>query len=243
MKENLFIDATNENSFKENYKLIIKDSKKFKISYFNALQSNDLKIKEGEYYTINFSEEVLESDSKSLVKEITKIFSSLLKKYHSTYKTLIIGLGNNKLLGDNFGGLCLDKIIATNHYDFLTIPKVALFKPDVIANTGINSFKLIRMLINNIHPDIIVIIDSCITKDHCNLNNTIEINDVGIIRSNAISSNKEITKETFNIPIISILVPLIIKIDDNYYTKINTLEVSEKISEIVAQALNKLYFH
>lgn len=245
MKENLFIDATNENNFKDNYELVIKNNKKIKISYFNATNEivENLKIKIGEYYTINFTYEVLLEDQKLLVKEIMKIISNLLKKYNSVYKTLIVGLGNNKIAGDSIGKDCLDKIIATNHYDFLTIPKVALFNPDVIANTGINSFKLIKMVVNNIKPDVIILIDSCITKDFNNLNNTIEVNDAGIIRSSAISSNKEITKETFNIPIISILIPLIIKMNDKYYTEINIKDIIEKISDIISSSLNKIYFH
>lgn len=226
MKENLFIDASLENK-KEN--ITIKSNKKFKLTYYKE---------DNEYYTLNF-DNALEP---SLIKETIKIITSLLKKYHSTYKTLIIGLGNEKIIGDSLGKETLDKIIATNQYDFLTIPKVALFKPSVVNNTGIDSFRLIKMVVNSLKPDVIILIDSCITKNANYLNKTIEINDAGIIRSSAISSNKEITKETFNIPIIAILVPLIIKFDDQFYTAIDAHENISNISNIISKALNKIYF-
>ena len=56
---------------------------------------------------------------------------------------------------------------------------------------------------------------------------------------NNLSINKNISYETFKIPLIFIGVPLLWKVKKNYYTDYNILEVLETTSEILAKSLMK----
>ena len=98
------------------------------------------------------------------------------------------------------------------------------------------------MLVEKIKPSSIIIIDSLLTNNPKRLNRCVEITDSGIIPGSAIKTNRKINFKTFAIPLIAIGVPLVIEINKNKYTSLNIKEDVEKISNIIASALNELFF-
>ena len=180
----------------------------------------DKRIKQyskGHYLVINYTLEYLQKKALVLEGVLNKTLKKFLKD-KDLRKILVIGLGNPNVLGDTLGIKVTNKMIATNQYNFLTIPKVILFNPNVVNNTGINSFELIKTLVNKEKPSMIIIIDSLCSKNARVLNRAIEINDCGIIPSANLSINKNISYETFKIPLAFIGVPLLWKVKKNYYT-------------------------
>lgn len=198
--------------------------------------------KKGDYFTITFTDKSLISKKEGLILEVSKILRSIFKKYHKTGKVLIIGLGNPKIIADALGPKTTSKLMATYQYDFLTIPKVAIYNPNVIANTGISSFHLIKMIVKDLEPDIIIVIDSLQTKNISNLDYTIEINDSGIIPGSLININKEINYKTFNIPLIMIGSPLVYQVDNKLFTSVDSKEIVDNISEIISSSLKRILF-
>lgn len=242
MKQQLFMDLAEKN---HNNNILIEQKriKNITINHYIVDEHNSKKIKkeEGEFYSINFNEETLAKYKKQIIKEVIKSLKQLLntKKCH---KTLIIGLGNSEIAADSIGVLTTNKIIATNHYnDFLTIPKIALFNPEVTEKTGISSFNLIKLVVNDLKPDCIIIIDSLLTENDNYLNKCIEINDIGIIPGSALRDNKEINKKTFNIPVIAIGVPLVIKQKNKLYTTPEVSLISDLISDIISESINNIF--
>ena len=181
--------------------------------------------KAGDYFTISFNDKSLMAKEETLVMEVVKVLKTMFKKYHRNGKILLIGLGNPHILADTLGPATTSKIMATYQYDFLTIPKVAIYNPNVTANTGISSFHLIKMVVKDLEPDLIIVIDSLQTKNLPNLNNTIEIND-----------------ETFNIPLITIGSPLVYEFNNQVFTSVNCEEVVSHISNIIALSLKSILF-
>ena len=107
--------------------------------------------------------------------------------------------------------------------------------------TGIDSFSLIKMLVENLKPQMILMIDSLATKEESYLNSAIEINDTGIIPGSALNSAKEINKKTFNIPVISLGVPCALEINKKFYTSVYIEEVLAHSSTVLASAINDLF--
>ena len=133
--------------------------------------------------------------------------------------------------------------MATNHFtDFLNIPKVALFNPEVTEKTGISSFSLIEMVVKKLKPSVIIMIDTLATNNEANLNNCLEINNTGIIPGSAIKENKKIDAHTFGIPVIAIGVPLVLEYNKNLYTTPNVANIIDITSNIISNALNDLFF-
>ncbi len=222
------------------------DYREVKTSFFTKkhylIKEENKLYKKGDYFTITFKNKYLISKKDILANEVLKVLKLLLRKYHKNGKILIVGLGNPQVLADALGPITSNKIMATYQYDFLTIPKVAIYNPNVIANTGISSLHLIKMVVKDLEPDLILVIDSLKTKNITSLNNTIEINDAGIIPGSLININKEINQKTFNIPLITIGSPLVYQNNNQLFTSVNTEEFIENISNIIATALNKLLF-
>lgn len=242
MKQKLFIDS----AYNYHANNILLNSKKYGGVLVNHYlldenTSKELKKDEGDFYTITFTEEMLITKRGVILKETQKILKQFLKEYN-TKKALIIGLGNSSIEADSFGVKTTNKIIATNQYnDFLTIPKVALFNPEVTEKTGINSFNLIKLVVNDYKPDSIIIIDSLATKHYEYLNKCIEINNTGIIPGSALRDNREINQNTFNIPVIAIGIPLVIEQNNILFTTPNIAALNDLVSDIISEALNNIF--
>ncbi len=244
MKNKLFLDVADSFLQKGDIKLDKKKKDEIEINYFEVDKNNGKRLKkeEGKYYTINYTLDVLNKYPNNLKKEILRVIKSFKKPIKNYKTTLVVGLGNSSVLCDSLGPETTNKIIATNHYtDFLTIPKVALFVPEVISKTGISSYALIKMLVSSLKPSLIIVIDSLATSNPKRLNKCIEISDTGIIPGGAIKTNKKISYKTFNIPIIAIGVPLVIEVKKRMYTSIDAKDIIEKLSDIIASSLNDLF--
>lgn len=243
MKQKLFLDS---NIDKIDKKYIVEETKNSNyqtIHYIVAKENKKMLKKEvGDYFVIRFLYEKLYTKSHLLQREVEKIVKSFLKKYEKAEKVLVVGLGNELVIGDSLGVKVTNKMIATNqYYDFLTLPKIALFNPSVTDKTGINSYKLIEMVVKDIKPDIIIMIDSLATKSEEYLNSAIEINNTGIIPGSAINSAREINEKTFNIPILSIGVPCCLEYNKKIYTSAFIEEVIKLSSDVISKALNNIF--
>lgn len=246
MYRNLFIDSGKEIIKTNNFKYQTKSNKLINSSKFRIDLNNKkyFKYEMGDYYIINYDYKVLYKNPVMISKKIHKVINNLIKKYKIDGSILIIGLGNSSVIGDSLGPKTISKLIATNHYDnFISIPKVALFAPEVISKTGISSFNIINMLVKDLKPSLIIFIDSLETSNKDNLDYTIEITDGGIIPGSSINTNKEINKNTFNIPIIAIGVPLFLNINKNLYNSLNIDDIVSKTSDVLAKSLNYYLFH
>lgn len=239
MKQKLFMDLA-INYKKNNILVSRKKYKDIVLSHYivDESSSKDLKKDVGDFYSITFTEELLLKKQSIIYKVIKKILKNILKEYN-TEKTLIIGLGNSSIASDSFGANTTNKIIATNQYnDFLTIPRIALFNPEVTEKTGINSFNLIKLVVNDYKPNCIIVIDSLATKNINYLNKCLEINNVGIIPGGALRDNREISAKTFGIPVISIGIPLVLDQNHNLFSTPNVELINETVSEILSSCLN-----
>ena len=130
------------------YKVDEVKHKYFKTSHFKVDKSSEKTLKRirGDYYTISYDYFDLVKHQDMIVKELMKILKLFLREKIS--KPLIIGLGNSSIICDSLGVNTTNKVMATNHFkDFLNMPKVALFNPEVTEKTGISSFSLIEMVV------------------------------------------------------------------------------------------------
>jgi spore protease len=243
MKQYLFLDSDIN---KIDKKYIIEETKtnNFKTTHYIVSKENKKGAKRdiGDYFVINYSLEKLLVNHKTISKELVRIIKSFLKKYDKASKVLIIGLGNEEVAADSLGVETTKKIIATNQYsDFLTIPKIAIFNPSITQKTGINSYKLIEMVVNDLKPDIIIIIDSLYTKKEEYLNGAIEVNNTGIIPGSVLNSSREINKNTFNKPLLVIGSPTTLELNKDFYTTTNINEIINTLSNVIASAINTIF--
>ena len=241
MKQNFILDAGK--SLETEHLINSKKEKDVIIKHF-LLTEKDEKIfqnRKGDYFTISFTKDILYENKLVLEKIFKKTFRAFLHKYHKGGTILFIGLGNSSVLADSFGVKVVNKLIATNQYnDFLTMPKVALFCPETTNKTGISSLRLIEMVVKDLKPDVLVLIDSFVTTSATHLNNSLEINDCGIIFAEQLRSNKIINYKTFHIPVLSIGFPALLKFHKSYLASVSLNQDLDLISDIVSKSINQI---
>lgn len=172
---------------------------------------------DGNYITISF-EDITDFENREKVGKIfEEIIMDILKLNNIKEEDtcLIIGLGNIKSTPDSLGVKVLDDIVVTSHlFEFGSVKegirKTWAFSPGVMANTGIESSKMIKALITEIKPDFVIAIDALASLSIDRINKTIQITDTGIHPGSGIGNNRlEISKKTMGIPVLAIGVPTV----------------------------------
>ena len=204
-------DIKNLKANKYNYKDIYVDDIIIK-------KNNNLNKKEGKYVTISFRDITDSTNYLNVLnifkKELNKIINYL--KIKKEDKCLIIGLGNPEIISDALGSKTLDNIIVTRHLYLindvdLKYRNVAIIKPNVMGITGIDSFEIIKNIVNEIKPDFVIAIDSLCAIDIRRLNKTIQITTSGITPGSGIGNERsELSKDTLGVKVIAIGVPTVV---------------------------------
>lgn len=188
-------------------------------------------IQDGYYVTLSF-EDITDFDYREVVgKNFELVIKDLLKINHikDNDSCLIIGLGNRLSTPDSLGPKVLEDIIVTNHlFEFGSVKegirKTFAFAPGVMANTGIETSKIISSLIKEIDPDFIIAIDALASKSVDRINKTIQITDTGIHPGSGVGNNRiEISRKTMGKPVIAIGIPTVASASTIVYDTIKYL--------------------
>ena len=129
------------------------------------------------------------------------------------------------------------------------------FHHGVLGTTGIETLEIIKGIVDNIKPKMLIVIDSLASKSIERISSTIQIADTGIVPGAGVgNTRKELSKNTLGIPVIAIGVPMVVdlatitddclnifitklqeKAESNEY--LNKLQQDDKYEE-VKEALN-----
>ena len=229
-----------------------------KISWMKLDEDNPFNKKPGNYLTILF-DDVTDSDARNLVSNIFKReFKKMLKKigYNKDYKTLVIGLGNEKSTPDALGPLVASKLIVTNHFFDMDIKvddklsKLAAIAPGVTGQTGIETSDYVKGVVDALKPDLVILVDALCSSSIENVNKSIQVSDCGISPGSGIGNKrKEISKETLNTKVISVGIPTVIDastiVSDtiNYMVKnyaYNKNHINDKSNKFIKGPVNYL---
>lgn len=198
------------------------------------------------FKTIFFKAPTLNT-KKALINEITYF----LNKYHFTSKNhvFIVGLGNEAHTADSVGPKTLKHIKATSHLKKLGITfsgaKISTLEPGTTGTTGISSKKIIKSIIGEIKPDLLIVIDSFVTDKLEHLNHTIQISDKGITPgSGVLGNNEKINKASIGIPVIAIGIATALEYTHKTQMLVATSDIDiyvQRISWLIGDTLNDLF--
>ena len=180
--------------------------------------------------------------SKKCIKEL--IFSLKIKK---NAKILIVGLGNDEILSDSFGSVVCKKILPSMQYFEKNFNyKVYCICPSVKANTGIATVEIVRGVATEIKADLVVLIDSLITKKYKRLGHSFQFSNVGITPGGGVGENGKICFETIGVKCISIGVPFMLdlkRVTENQNVIVSPKDVKVLVfqcAQILADAINSI---
>ena len=175
----------------------------------------------GTYITMELPELLKEEeDLKEIAeKELSGQLKELLRGKRAEH-ILVVGLGNREVTADAIGPLTVDSLLVTRHFFQdesvgaavgKKYRKVSAFTPGVMAQTGMETMELIRGVVEQIKPDIVVAVDALAARSPKRLNTTIQLTDTGISPGAGVGNNrKELNETSLGCPVIAIGVPTVL---------------------------------
>lgn len=221
-------------SLQENYDKL-KKIKVTSVRIINHIGARQMKKPIGTYTTIDFEErfifeqkDYMDAVGKRLQKELAAILPHKIKKDATI---LVTGLGNRFATPDALGPYVLEQIEVNRHLSVQYVGmelqkgmKICGMIPGVLGQTGMESSEILKGVIENVHPDCMLVIDSLATRSIKRLCTTIQLTDTGISPGAGIGNNRsEINQNTMNIPVIAIGVPTVVEAGTIVY---DTLEAA-----------------
>ena len=175
----------------------------------------------GNYITIDIKNlKVANEDEIQKASEVvTKELKILIEK-HINIKDpiLVVGLGNLYVTPDALGPKVVNEIDITRHL-LEYMPEVlnedarpvSAVSPGVLGTTGIETQEILKGIVDNIKPKLIIIIDALASRSIERISSSIQIADTGIVPGAGVGNKrKELTKDSLGVPVIAIGIPTVV---------------------------------
>lgn len=178
----------------------------------------------GKYITIEAPQ--MSTDDKDYHREISEefaaVFTELLKNVcdKGDYSALVVGLGNREVTPDALGPQVVDNLFITRHilmeygrYAFgnSDVKQISGLVPGVMAQTGMESLEIIKGVVKETKPDVVITIDALAARSMKRLGRTIQLTDTGIVPGSGVGNHRNaINKEKLGVPVISIGIPTVV---------------------------------
>ena len=199
---------TQEENIEENIKI-------YRVKVLNENGEKAIGKKKGKYITIDIKnldiagEKDIKKASEIVSKELKTLVSNLIKPKEDI---LVVGLGNLYVTPDALGPKVIQKIDITRHIltylpevlDENTRP-ISAISPGVLGTTGIETLEILKGVIDNIKPKLLIVIDALSSRSIDRISSTVQLSDTGIVPGAGVgNTRKELSIETLGIPVIAI---------------------------------------
>lgn len=176
----------------------------------------------GTYITIEAPalDEPDEESHREVSTHLSSIVKELIPNFEKEQSILVIGLGNRDVTADSLGPHVIDNLCITRHiimeygtaaYDKSKMHSVSSLAPGVMAQNGMETAEIIRGVVDQTSPDILIVIDSLAARTLHRLNRTIQITDTGIHPGSGVGNHRNaLTKESLGVPVIAIGIPTVV---------------------------------
>ena len=226
---------------------------KIKITNENGIRALGKPI--GTYVTIEapdikYSVEVYEKACELLAEEIRN-----LANIESKTRTLVVGLGNKKITPDALGPDVISKLMVTNHMkehlkDFFDddITSVCALAPGVLGTTGMETAQIIKGVVDQIKPDLVIAVDALASRSLDRISTTIQLSDTGICPGAGVENSRaKLDEKTLGVKVLAIGVPTVVDAitiaSDSIDMAMNDLNEDilgdEKKNQLIKDALSK----
>ena len=184
--------------------------------------------------------------SEELAKYLIEVMEKIIPESEHDKEVLVIGLGNRQATPDALGPYVADNLNITRHIvkeygKYAALEEmncvVSAIVPGVMAQTGMETAEIIKGVVRETKPDLLIVIDALAARNSRRLNRTIQIADTGINPGSGVGNYRNaITKETIGVPVIAIGVPTVVDavtiVSDTMENLLSALETSESLKGV-----------
>ena len=177
----------------------------------------------GNYITIDVkklklaTDEDIQKASETLTSELKKIIDVHTDKQG---EILVVGLGNIYVTPDALGPKVINEIDVTRHIKKY-LPQyldegtriVSAISPGVLGTTGIETVEILKGIVDNINPKLLIVIDALASRSIERISSTIQISDTGIVPGAGVGNTRqEISEASLGIPVVAIGIPTVVEL-------------------------------
>ncbi len=176
----------------------------------------------GNYITIDIKklkiaqDEEIQKASEVLANELKKIIDLHIDKQASA---LVVGLGNIYVTPDSLGPKVINEIEVTRHvikylpqYVEEGTREISAISPGVLGTTGIETLEILKGIVEQVHPNLLIVIDALASRSIERISSTIQVSDTGIVPGAGVGNTRaELSKKTLGIPVIAVGIPTVVE--------------------------------
>ena len=187
----------------------------------------------GTYVTIE-APEMIEEDAgyhRDISMELAQILRNMLpkSKFPKTSENmetgidvsvLVVGLGNREVTPDALGPKVIDNMFITRHimkefgrYAFSdeNVSRISGIVPGVMAQTGMECVEILKGIVKETQPELIITVDALAARNVKRLGRTIQLTDTGITPGSGIGNHRNaLNEQSLGLPVISLGVPTVV---------------------------------
>lgn len=165
----------------------------------------------------------LSEPDKDYHREVSEALAVYLQELLGTKEersVLVVGLGNREVTPDALGPEVVGNLRITRHvvkeygkaaFEKEKVHMVSGIVPGVMAQTGMETLEIVRGIVEETQPDVVVAIDALAARSSKRLNRTIQISDAGIHPGSGVGNHRHsLTRETIGVPVVAIGVPTVV---------------------------------
>lgn len=142
------------------------------------------------------------------------------KERNRPARILAVGLGNPSVTPDALGPKVMNHLQVTRHLEQQygegfceerNLPVLSAIIPGVMAQTGMETAEILKGVIRETSPDLLIVIDALAARSIRRLGTTIQLTDTGIHPGSGVGNHRHsLTLESLGIPVLAIGVPTVV---------------------------------
>ena len=175
----------------------------------------------GTYITIDIKDLkiIQEKELQQAADTITKELKGMLNEHISHQgEVLVVGLGNIYVTPDSLGPKVINEIEVTRHiinympqYVKEGTRMVSAIAPGVLGTTGIETLEILKGVVENTKPKLIIVIDALASRSIERISSTVQLSDTGIVPGAGVGNKRsELSINTLGVPVIAIGIPTVV---------------------------------
>ena len=125
---------------------------------------------------------------------------------------LVVGLGNQEITADSLGPRTVSNLHMTRHVireyglksnGHMKMHQISGIVPGVMAQTGMETLEIVRGVVSETKPDLVIAVDALAARSTTRLNRTIQITDTGISPGSGVGNHREgLNEENLSVRVI-----------------------------------------
>ena len=164
----------------------------------------------------SFHEEI----SEELARQLQILIERVCPKKKEKASVLVVGLGNLSVTPDSLGPRVIENLRMTRH--LLTeygaeccerhkLPIVSGIIPGVMAQTGMETAEIVKGIVEETKPDLVLAIDALAARNVRRLASTIQLTDTGIHPGSGVGNHRHsLTKASLGVPVAALGIPTVV---------------------------------